>query len=286
MKEAGTSTAISKAITMLCAVAIAFFLVLAAPFAQTGSLYSFPVVTPAEQYFIPTNAKRYTYKFNSGTGFFITNYHIVTNAHVVKQCDEIRVRGAVKPTRAKVVGIDKAKDLAILKVNKLPVRVATLRENIAPVPGEAVTIMGYPLDHGVKGDYLVKEAVVKELNNKGWIFLSDAVKYGNSGGPVLDSEGNVIGVVVGKMEFYRKEIDPITSEVLSSELVETKGVAIDLPTLKSFLNKHNVFYKRDTVQNSIAAKHVENKAKQYIVNIHCILPEKKLIEANAVHAQQ
>lgn len=215
--------------------------------------------------------KKFTH-FTSGTGFFITPHQIVTNEHVVKDCKYIKVRGAVKPDRATVVFRDTVNDLALLKTSASSGRVAQLRgENIPVQVGESVTVMGYPLEHGINGEYMVKKGAITDTADMYQgikrLQFTDTVEKGNSGGPLLDDNGNVVGVVVGKMSFYLADSN-MSGE--NAKPVKTSSMAISLESLRQFLSENKVSYRTSGVQYSIADKWMESKAKDYIVNVHCI----------------
>lgn len=205
----------------------------------------------------------------SGTGFFVSNDTIVTNEHVVQQCRHIKIRGAVEPGYAELNAVDKYNDLALLKTSRSPRVVAPLRGNMPIKVGEEVNVMGYPLDRGMKGDYLVKKGVVTNNHDvyEGVerIQFTDAVEKGNSGGPLLDTNGTVIGVIVGRMSFFLAGTDFKTTKP-----IKTSSVAITLNHLKDFLSKHNIFYRTDNTLYKFADRFMENKAKDYIVNIQCV----------------
>jgi serine protease Do len=215
--------------------------------------------------------KRFTH-FTSGTGFFVNRHHIVTNDHVVQNCKYIKVRGAVAPDYATIVVRDKINDLALLKTSSPSKRVALLREEKLSVEiGEQVTVMGYPLEHGIKGDYIIKKGKITDTEDiyQGVkrLQFTDSVEKGNSGGPLLDENGSVIGVVVGKMSFYLADSD-MTGE--NAKPVKTSSMAISLESLRQFLDENRIVHRTSRVQKLIADKWMERKAKEYIVNVHCI----------------
>jgi uncharacterized protein len=205
----------------------------------------------------------------SGTGFFVSGDSIITNAHVVKGCSAIRIRGAVEPGYAQLSAIDTNTDLAILKTSHAPLMVAPLRGKTPLQVGEDVSVMGYPLDRALDGKYLYKKAVITNTDdvygNMRRIQFTDSVEKGNSGGPLIDSSGTVIGVIVGKMNFYK-----VGSDISSSKPVKTSSVAITLDNLKRFLDHNKVSYRTDDTAYGFKDREVENIAKDYIVNIHCI----------------
>ncbi len=140
----------------------------------------------------------------SGSGFvFDRNGHIVTNFHVVEKADELQVsfiEGITHP--AKVIGIDPSNDLAVLKVSKLPKKVKTLTLGSAEQlqVGSFVVAIGNPFGLGgtmTMGIVSALGRVIRSPDNRyiGEIIQTDApINPGNSGGPLLDLNGNVVGI--------------------------------------------------------------------------------------------
>ncbi|QIG50578.1 trypsin-like peptidase domain-containing protein [Nordella sp. HKS 07] len=121
---------------------------------------------------------------------------IVTNAHVVSECSRpVIVFGQHPPSSARVLARDQSNDLAILKGDLKPPRLATLR--IGAKIGETVGAFGYPLVGllSTSGNYTVGNvsAMTGVGDNTRYLQFSAPVQPGNSGGPVLDQSGNVIG---------------------------------------------------------------------------------------------
>ncbi len=209
---------------------------------------------------------------SSGTGFFVSNDSIITNEHVVHECKSIRIRGAVEPAFATLVSVDKKNDLALLKTSRSPIMAAPLRGDLPIEVGEEVSVMGYPLEHGMKGSYLIRKAKITKdsdvLDGAERIQFTDSVEKGNSGGPLLDSNGTVIGVIVGKVSFYLAG-----SDIKNTQPIKTSSVAITLDTLKYFLDKNRISYRIDNTLYKFEDSYMENKAKDYIVNIQCVKDE-------------
>lgn len=217
-------------------------------------------------------AKAEQISFSSGTGFYVSSQHIITNEHVVQGCKYIKVRGAVKPSFAELIDVNKEADLALLRTQGRPSQIAALRGSGDVKKDEKITILGYPLDHGITGKYLVRKATVTDTQDpfgkKAHFLFSDSVEKGNSGGPIVDQNGTVVGVVVGKMSYYTEQTS--AGGALSRSPLKTASVGISLSALKSFLNRNNIFYHIDNIRYGYTEKWLESKAKQYIVNIHCI----------------
>lgn len=210
-------------------------------------------------------------KFSSGTGFFVSRQgHIVTNDHVLKSCKKITISGTnIAPTQARLIKHDKNLDLAILKANIRPPRVAFLRSPQSSFDiGEKVMVLGYPGDSAKTGKYEVKYSAIKSLNgplgSKDHIQFNNASSQGNSGGPLLDFAGNVIGVVTAKASIYQASEHSTTKK-----LVGTSDIAISLPTLRNYLKRNSVlFYPRDSIMQLSKGRMVK-QARSFTVSIMC-----------------
>jgi S1-C subfamily serine protease len=210
------------------------------------------------------------YHISSGTGFFVSkNGDIVTNAHVVQGCDTVEVRGAIAPNEARVVAVDREIDLALLKTGATPPRVASFRGYGDQIgKDEQVLLIGYPEERGATGEYKVVTSQILDvqgpLGNTQWLQFADAARQGNSGGPLLDASGNVIGVITGKSTLSRR--NPINGK---DEVVQHSDVAITLDRLQQFLDNHQVYYTSLTSQIDQDIDYIEVSARDYVVNIHC-----------------
>ena len=139
----------------------------------------------------------------SGSGFFISDQgYLVTNNHVVEGTSSVSVvlsSGIQQP--ATVVGSDRYNDIAVLKVDGKVPAVATLGNSDVLRPGESVIAIGSPL-----GDFKntvtvgVVSATGRSIDSgqgyqiEGLIQTDAAINQGNSGGPLVDLAGEVIGV--------------------------------------------------------------------------------------------
>ncbi|MDB2415532.1 serine protease [Rickettsiales bacterium] len=237
---------------------------------NTGMMaYVKPPKKPEAHSFDKLSRKKDYQHFTSGTGFFVTKNHIITNEHVVQGCKYVRVRGAVHPSHAKIVSSDPINDLALLYTAREPIQVASLRGNVSLDIGEDVNVIGYPLERGISGEYSIQRAKITSIadpySGANRMQFTDTVQKGNSGGPLLDTNGTVVGVIVGKMSFYLADDD-----MEKAAPVKTSSVAIGLDSLKGFLASNKIFYRIDNTKNKFAEGWMERKAKDYVVNIHCV----------------
>lgn len=206
----------------------------------------------------------------SGTGFFVSKLgHIVTNAHVVDGCDTVEIRGAVNPTEAKVISADATIDLALLQTQATPPRLAFFRGDGQTLrPRDPVLLIGYPEDSAISGQYQIVDSYITDisgpLGNVQWLQFHDAAKQGNSGGPLLDHSGNVIGVIAGKTTLTRRNLRTGREEV-----VQNADIAVNLEYLQRFLDQHQVFYQAADSTSPRATPYIAHAARDYIVNIRC-----------------
>lgn len=137
------------------------------------------------------------------TGFMLSvDGFIVTNNHVITGADSIHLQNAKGETfQAQIVFTDAQKDLAILmitdstfvKPRSLPY---SLKESISEL-GEDVYTLGYPRDEAVYGQGYLSSMSGYDGDTTAYQ-ISIPVNPGNSGGPLLDAKGNIIGIISGK----------------------------------------------------------------------------------------
>jgi putative serine protease PepD len=140
----------------------------------------------------------------TGTGVVVTsNGEILTNAHVVEDASEVRVlfAGATEPVVAQVLAADAGNDLALLKVNASNLVAATFAKPGSVKLGDQVVAIGYAL--ALDGGPSVTTGIVSAL--KRTIFTDSgalnrliqtdaAISSGNSGGPLANMRGEVVGI--------------------------------------------------------------------------------------------
>lgn len=146
----------------------------------------------------------------SGTGFALSDGYIVTNFHVVDGAKSISVLGVKGLYNiefgADVIATDKINDLAIIKINDsrfsgfgaIPYRVKTSTSEV----GEDIFVLGYPLTTTMGEEIKLTTGVISSKTGfQGDVSLyqiSAPIQPGNSGGPLFDGSGNLIGIVNAK----------------------------------------------------------------------------------------
>jgi serine protease Do len=135
-----------------------------------------------------------------GSGFIITpDGYILTNAHVVADFDEVTVRlaDAKREFKAKVVGLDKRTDVALLKVEAKDLPSAKLANSSQVEPGQWVAAIGSPFGFANTITAGIVSATGRALPDESFVpFIQTdvAVNPGNSGGPLINLKGEVVGM--------------------------------------------------------------------------------------------
>jgi S1-C subfamily serine protease len=168
----------------------------------------------------------------SGTGFFVSRSgHIISNHHVIEGCDTTKLTFKGKEVVADVLAVDKMNDLAILKANLVPDKVYPVATEDAGLL-EDIIIAGYPLGKKVSAAIKTSKGSVTALAGYGdnySEFQTDAaLNQGNSGGPIMNQKGNVIGVAVAN---YGKKVG-----------VESFNFGIKSSTLKTFASANGLTF--------------------------------------------
>ncbi|HIY87141.1 MAG TPA: serine protease [Candidatus Bacteroides pullicola] len=146
----------------------------------------------------------------SGTGFALNNGYIVTNYHVIENAKSISIQGIkgdfTSKYNATVIATDRYNDLAILQISDnnfngfgaIPYKVKTSVSEV----GEEVFVLGYPLTSTMGDEIKLTTGVISSKTGfQGDVSLyqiSAPIQPGNSGGPLFDNKGNLIGVVSAK----------------------------------------------------------------------------------------
>ncbi len=140
---------------------------------------------------------------STGTGFFLsTKGQIITTAHVVDGCGILRIFYRDNTYDVSLIKVDQHNDLALLQNSITGHKTAQLEIDRMPRLGEPVITFAYPLSSVLSSKPEVTDGILSStvgLNDDSRYFqISTPVQSGNSGGPLLDKFGRVIGVVTAK----------------------------------------------------------------------------------------
>ena len=141
-----------------------------------------------------------TDSYSSGTAFFINNRgHLLTNNHVVQGCKLSKITYKNKDYDTKLIATDKTLDLALLKADLRPKSFFTFSKDEVKKLNK-VYVAGYPLGKGLSDDLKISSGIVSSLkgfkDNSNEIQIDAPINPGNSGGPVINENGDLIGIAV------------------------------------------------------------------------------------------
>lgn len=176
----------------------------------------------------------------SGTGFAIANGYVATNYHVTTGAKSIYIKGVdgdIKESyKGYVVASDREHDLAIIKIvdkkfngiDDLPYCIG----KTMPEVGDDIFVLGYPLTETMGKDVKLTDGIISAASgykgDQSMYQISAAVQPGNSGGPLFDKEGNVIGVICAKHADAENANYAIKVSYLFS-LINSSDLGIKLP---------------------------------------------------------
>lgn len=224
---------------------------------KTECLYSSLNITNVVENFNPDEIEDNISKSSSiatGTGFLINNTGIIlTNYHVVQGSSKISILIDKQYKACKLVGFDKEKDLAILKPltslsikNSNPVIFSGSNKKL----GEKIFVLGFPSTAELGNSIKVTDGLLSSMNVDGLFQISSPIQHGNSGSPLFDYFGRVIGVVNAGIPS-----------------LENVGFAIKLNEVTSFLKKYNVlFLQKPQISSGVLTDLVEkNKNSIFLI---------------------
>ena len=203
---------------------------------------------------------------SSGTAFVVAPGLLVTNHHVIEGCGAIDVVAPDGRRPATVVDSVEQIDLALLRVYGLRAGVAPLRTQSPALLGESATVFGFPLGGALSSTGNFTTGVVSSLRGfkdaAGEIQITAPVQPGNSGGPVLDRAGAVIGVVQSKL-------DALRAVKATGDIPQNVNFAVSLDVLADFLAKNSVSFKTAGRQAALETTQVAEMAQAFTYKISC-----------------
>jgi TonB family protein len=203
---------------------------------------------------------------HTGSGFYVgKDGHILTNHHVIEDCGRIEVQlGGVRKD-VKLVASDSSNDIALLWDASPATSVAVFRDGKLRA-GSDVLILGYPLYGALSREAIVTTGTVSALagmmNNAATFQLSAPTQPGNSGGPVLDANGALIGMMYGML-------DSTKGTKLSGQVPQNVNFAIHGAVIRTFLDAHGVAYTSRPPGAARDRADVVEEARRYTVLIRC-----------------
>jgi S1-C subfamily serine protease len=207
-------------------------------------------------------------KLLTGSGIIVNDEgYILTNAHVVKSCKSIAVKPlSADALSAKLEAIDPKNDLALIKTTAGYGQPARFRPESNPAKlGETIGVIGYPLT-GIlsaepKATFGQINSVAGAGNDYTLLQISAPVQAGNSGGPVFDTSGNVIAIVVSQASLA------LVSQI--GNIPQNVNFAIRGELAQIFMQAHGVSFKVGDHKKQLRTDEIANSGQKSTALIIC-----------------
>jgi len=200
----------------------------------------------------------------SGTGFAVGNgSSVITNFHVVDGCKSVHIAnigdGLIKT-------VDPGNDIAIIQSAQPISRPLRFRTGDPLKPGEDIIVIGFPLRGLLSSAPTVTTGIVSSLaglrDDRTRFQISAPVQPGNSGGPVLDKAGSVVGMVVSKLNVLR-------IARMTGDIPQNVNFAIPASIITSVLDANSVKYQVGTSDGGKSAAEIVSTASPGVVSLEC-----------------
>ena len=168
----------------------------------------------------------------SGSGFFVDSRHVVSNAHVVLPCSELETTAG---QRLSIVEADEVLDLALLTTDRPSDHWVSIRKEGAARLAAPIIALGYPFGEAYHDGLAAASGIVSALSAQSMggtrMMISAPIQPGNSGGPVMTMDGEVVGVVVSRLGSSGGRLE---------DLPQNMNYAVPVPALRGFLDRARV----------------------------------------------
>jgi Trypsin-like peptidase domain len=198
---------------------------------------------------------------------------VLTNAHVVENCDQITVRlssGVTAP--ATLIARDEKNALAVIRSRAPLPTIAVFRDGSIRA-GDTVIALRYPLSGLLASSAKLTVGNVSALaglsDDTRYLQMTAAVQPGNSGGPLLDSSGHIAGIVTGKL-------DAALVARIFGDIPQNVNFALKAEVARTFLNSNSISYSQMRSEASLSPSDVGDLARPFTVQIECFLKTKSV----------
>jgi S1-C subfamily serine protease len=206
--------------------------------------------------------------YGTATGFLVNDAgDVLTAAHALSGCREIRAGAPGATVKvAQAAALDSTNDLGVVKLPARASRPATFREGRGVRQGDSVVVFGFPLRAVLASGPNLTTGTISALaglgNDSRYLQVTAPVQPGNSGGPLLDESGNVVGVVVSKL-------DAIKVATILGDIPQNVNFAVNASVARTFLDANGVAYVTAAPGEPVSSADVGQRAKAFTVLIEC-----------------
>ena len=201
----------------------------------------------------------------SSDGYILTNYHVIELAYKSKQEITVMVHDGTKYP-ATIVGVEECNDIAVLKIDAQGLKPAQFGDSDALMVGDSVYAVGNPLGElefsmstgtvSAKDRLITTEDKTEPIN----MFQIDAaVNHGNSGGPVYNDKGQVVGIVTAKSQ--GSDVEGLGFAIPINDVV---SIADDLITMGYVTGKARMGVQIDESYNAMFSQYFNMPIGAYV----------------------
>lgn len=218
----------------------------------------------------PSTLPRTERVLSSGSAFVVSRQgYLLTNEHVIEGCINVELKLEQTVATGRIVARDKSNDFALLEA-PLPISsVATFRSGRSVRHGDSVAVIGFPLKGLLAEGPSVTTGAVSALagpgNDARLIQITAPVQPGNSGGPLLDEAGNVVGVVVSKL-------NALKVAAITGDIPQNVNFAISARFAQQFLDANGVDYETAQSKLRLTPADVAERGMKFTVSVECYRP--------------
>jgi S1-C subfamily serine protease len=202
---------------------------------------------------------------SSGSGVVVSANRVLTASHVIDRCTSVEAVFEGKRYPAQLLAQDTKNDLGVLQVQAMPATRSAVMRNKAVI-GETIMAAGYPLSGILSSDLTVTTGNVNSLaglaDNQNQLQISAQVSPGNSGGGLIDKSGNLVGLVVSKLDVLRLA-------AITGDMAQNVNFAVKPEVIKSFLDSNNIRVSAIDPGSRLEPEVLAQRAKEFTVKLEC-----------------
>lgn len=200
----------------------------------------------------------------TGTAFAVTTDGVLlTNEHVVRDCSTISVRRFDGTSAvASLLVRDRTNDLALIKIASATPDLAQFRGSPDIRQGDNVIAVGFPLSDLLSSGTALTTGTVSALagsgNDSRKLQVSTPVQHGNSGGPLLDQSGNVVGIVSSGFD-----------RPVRGSMPQNVNFAIKTTVARAFMDANGIVYRLAPSDAPLATAEIGERARKFTSFVTC-----------------
>jgi S1-C subfamily serine protease len=204
----------------------------------------------------------------SGSGVAIGAHgEVLTNAHVIANCTQITIRNSQGQSAfAGVTARDQKNDLAVVQSTLTSSAVASFKEGGPIRAGDTIVALGYPLAGVLATEANISVGNVSALaglaDDSRYVQVSAPVQPGNSGGPLLDASGHLVGIVTAKL-------DAVRVARFTGDIPQNVNFALKAEVARAFLDSKRIAYRTAPSDKQLSPADIGDVARPFTVRIEC-----------------